>query len=104
MDGRELVQEMVTDIEHLREALAVHASQRTHAELLQLAIAASELLALKENGQTVEWCESHQAPFGKEGHFPTCLAARYYQAAFQRDLGDPCRMVKASLHIHREGT
>jgi hypothetical protein len=55
------------------------------------------LLALKENGQTVEWCELHKSQrFDEE----SCWLRNTVDAW----LGPSCRFVVGTLHIHREGT
>lgn len=62
-----------------------------------LAEGTRELLALKENGQTVEWCEQHASQrFDEE----SC----WLRHAVDERLEPPCGFVVGSLHIHREGT
>jgi hypothetical protein len=101
----------MVDLAKLREALAKPWPQ--HWEKNSIVAAASELLALKENGQTVWWiCEKHNS---KGAHFPgdavppVCEASinaayRIGSNPFNNRGKNKCRMVKASLHIHREGT
>jgi hypothetical protein len=95
----------MVDIEQLREALQhlvifdardniSHEVGRAQATSRIVKDSLRELLALKENGQTVWWCEKHKKPSDRE-----------WYCKVDSNLPFPsCRMVKASLHIHREGT
>jgi hypothetical protein len=95
----------VSDLEQVRRAVSVlmlmdwlPESDDDVIEAAETILAAArELLALKENGQTVEWCELHKSQrFDEE----SCWLRNTVDAW----LGPSCRFVVGTLHIHREGT
>ena len=76
------------------------AVERLAAAVPDDALAAA--LALKENGQTVWVCEAHKA--ASWSGFPAERSICPVWVVLDGNVQSPCRMVKAVLHIHREGT
>ena len=64
--------------------------------------AASELLALEENGQTVWVCQEHKV--SQPNLTADCWYRRWWVISYPGVTLASCRMVEAVLHIHQEGT